>query len=224
MHQPAIVIGNTDVLVSKALNRGYGTGRALSPIDFALVTNGAQWIIDEALLCPQATATLRRLAGWAGTGGTAQPFGLTLLSSLTETGAAGIAPRERAGELASRLGARRTIRRAPAEPGDYLAVARLAAERHRPGTLTLVVLNTVAAAQQARRQLHGDGVTCTLLHPRLRGIERAARVARVAGLAASARGRDRRHGAGRGGPGPVRGGPGDRGGAVAGAGAAGGTL
>ena len=56
------------MVVSKALNRGYGTGRALSPIDFGLVTNGAQWIIDEARLCPQATATLRRLAEW-GEGG-----------------------------------------------------------------------------------------------------------------------------------------------------------
>ena len=180
MHRPAIVIGNTDAVVSKALNRGYGIGPALSPIDFGLVTNGAQWIIDEARLCPQATATLRRLAEWAEGGLVAEPFGLTLLSSLTETGAVGIGAGERAGELASRIGARRTIRRVPAEPGDYRAVARLTAERHRPGTMTLVVLNTVAAAQEVYRQLRGEGVTCTLLHPRLRGIERAARLADIA--------------------------------------------
>ena len=180
MHRPAIVIGNSDVLVSKALNRGFGTGRALSPIDFCLVTNGAQWIVEEARLCPQATATLRRLAGWAGEGETAEPFGITLLSSLTETEPIGIAPGERAGELACRLGARRTIRRAPAEPGDYRTVARLAAARHRPGTITLVVLNTVPAAQTVHRLLRGEGVTRTLLHPRLRGIERAARLADIA--------------------------------------------
>ena len=64
MHRPAIVIGDADLLVSKALNRGYGTGRSdLSPSTSRLVTNGAQWIIDEARLCPQATATLRQLAG-----------------------------------------------------------------------------------------------------------------------------------------------------------------
>ena len=148
MHRPAIVIGNSDVLVSKALNRGFGAGRALSPIDFALVVNGAQWIFDEASLCSQAAATLGRLAGWAGERGTAEPFGITLLSALTVAEPGGIAARERAGELAARIGARRTIRRAPAEPGDYLAVARLAAERHRPGTMTLVVLNTVTAAQE----------------------------------------------------------------------------
>jgi CRISPR-associated endonuclease/helicase Cas3 len=46
--------------------------------------------------------------------------------------------------------------------------------------MTLVVLNTVAAAQAVHRQLRGEGVTCTLLHPRLRGIERAARLADIA--------------------------------------------
>ena len=41
MHKPAIVVGTVDSLVSKALIRGYGIGRAIFPIDFALVTNGA---------------------------------------------------------------------------------------------------------------------------------------------------------------------------------------
>jgi len=39
MHKPAIVVGTVDSLVSKALNRGYGIGRAAFPVDFALVTN-----------------------------------------------------------------------------------------------------------------------------------------------------------------------------------------
>ena len=69
------------MLVSKALNRVYGTGRALSPIDFALVTNGAQWIIDEARALPAGHRDPAP-ARWNGrrTGGTAEPFGLTLLT------------------------------------------------------------------------------------------------------------------------------------------------
>ena len=43
MHQSAIVVGTVDSLVSKALNRGYGIGRAIYPIDFALATNGDGW-------------------------------------------------------------------------------------------------------------------------------------------------------------------------------------
>ena len=67
MHQPAIVVGTVDSLVSKALNRGYGIGRASYPIDFALVTNGAHWVIDEIQLCPESTTTLRQLAAFART-------------------------------------------------------------------------------------------------------------------------------------------------------------
>src|SRR5713226_998333 len=44
MHRPAVVVGTADALVSKALNRGYGIGGVIYPIDFALVTNGAHWV------------------------------------------------------------------------------------------------------------------------------------------------------------------------------------
>jgi len=81
LHKPAIVIGTSDVLVSAALVRSFAVGRAIAPIDFALVTNGAQWLIDEPQLSPQATTTMRRLAGFAARLGTAEPFGLTLLSA-----------------------------------------------------------------------------------------------------------------------------------------------
>jgi CRISPR-associated endonuclease/helicase Cas3 len=81
-HQPAIVVGPADLLVSKALNRAYGTGRAGYPIDFALAGNGAHWIVDEQALCPQAAATLRQLAGLAAAAGTAEPFGLTCCTAV----------------------------------------------------------------------------------------------------------------------------------------------
>ena len=37
MHQPAIVIGTADILVSKLLLRGYDTGVVMHPIDFGLL-------------------------------------------------------------------------------------------------------------------------------------------------------------------------------------------
>ena len=81
MHKPAILVGTADSLVSKSLNRGYGIGRVIYPIDFALVTNGAHWIIDETELCPEATTTLRQIAGFARKFATAEPFGLTCMSA-----------------------------------------------------------------------------------------------------------------------------------------------
>ncbi|MGD0702058.1 MAG: DEAD/DEAH box helicase [Trebonia sp.] len=189
MHKPAIVVGAVDSLVSKALNRAWGMGRASFPIDFGLVTNGAHWVIDEIQLCPGSTTTLRQLAGIAAQLGTAEPFGLTCMSAtaadgLLETPAnpavgetTGLRPEERAGELASRLAAARTVRRLRADPGDQQALAAAVRALHRPGTLTLVVLNTVPAARAVYRRLCGGPAEVTLLHSRFRGIERAGRMA-----------------------------------------------
>ena len=83
-------------------------------------------------------------------------------------------PEERTGELAARLDATRTVRRLAAEPGDYKAIAAAARDRHRPGTLTLVVLNTVDGRPGGVQGSCGAGRReCTLLHSRFRGVERS---------------------------------------------------
>ncbi|HEX6449971.1 MAG TPA: CRISPR-associated helicase Cas3', partial [Trebonia sp.] len=193
MHKPAVVVGTVDGLVSKALNRGYGIGRAIFPIDFALVTNGAHWVIDEAQLCRESATTLRQLAAFVKSYGTAEPFGLTCMSAtvpgglpepvgdLTDAKTIEILDSERIGALATRLAAARGIRRLEADPGNYQAIAAAARERHRSGHLTLVVLNTVDAAQSVYNHLRGEATPCTLLHSRFRGIERAPRMADVTG-------------------------------------------
>ena len=161
MHLPAVIVGTADMLVSKALNRGYGLSRAMFPIDFALTANGAHWVIDETRLCPQSTTTLRQLADFAEKRGTAEPFGLTLLSAMPQPGLA--------------------FRRLAAEPGDYRAIAASALDRHTRGTRTLVVLNTADAAQRVYRQLRGGPVDVTLLHSRYRGIERVEQLSAITG-------------------------------------------
>jgi CRISPR-associated endonuclease/helicase Cas3 len=193
MHKPAIVIGTVDSLVSKALNRGYGIGRNTYSVDFALVTNGAHWVIDEIQLCPESTVTLRQLAVFARRFPTAEPFGLTCMSatvpaSLLETvdnpvlspeDILTIDPGERVGELAVRLDAARMVRRLDAEPGAYADIADQAKGLHRSGTLTLVVLNTVDAARKVYQRLAGGPVPCTLIHSRFRGHERGALAGQV---------------------------------------------
>jgi len=84
MHQPAIILGTTEYLVSKALNRALGLGSALWPIDFALVTNGAHWVIHESRLCEQAATTLRQVHGATWRYPVAEPFGLTELTQPDE--------------------------------------------------------------------------------------------------------------------------------------------
>ncbi|HXC82459.1 MAG TPA: DEAD/DEAH box helicase, partial [Trebonia sp.] len=145
MHRPAIVVGTVDTLVSKALNRGFGIAPAMYPIDFALVTNGAQWVVVEPALCQATTATLRQVAGWAARWGTAEPFGLTFLSSVPAASVpAALSVPAAAGASATRAA------------GDYAALAQAVRERHQAGTMTLAVLNTVPGAQEVYRRLRCD--------------------------------------------------------------------
>ncbi|MDX6339883.1 MAG: CRISPR-associated endonuclease/helicase Cas3, partial [Trebonia sp.] len=205
MHQPAIVVGDADLLVSKVLIRGYGMGPAIYPMDLGLVGNGAQWIIDEIQLCPQATTTLRQVAGLTKVLGTAEPFGLTCMTAtagsdgllaVVDNPSFGqtveVAAVERAGDLAARTGAVRTIRRAPVDPGDYQSLAGFVRASHRAGTLTLVVLHGVLAAQEVYRLLRAGPVPCALLHSQFRGVERAARLAAVMARFSDARFSDAR--------------------------------
>jgi CRISPR-associated endonuclease/helicase Cas3 len=59
--RPAIVIGTHDMLLSRALNRGYGSGRARWPVEFGLLNQDALWIMDEVQLMDVGLATSAQL-------------------------------------------------------------------------------------------------------------------------------------------------------------------
>ncbi len=48
--KPAILIGTQDMLLSRALNRGYGMSRYRWPIHFGLLNNDCLWVMDETQL------------------------------------------------------------------------------------------------------------------------------------------------------------------------------
>jgi CRISPR-associated endonuclease/helicase Cas3 len=48
--KPAILIGTQDMLLSRALNRGYGMSRYRWPMHFGLLNNDALWVMDETQL------------------------------------------------------------------------------------------------------------------------------------------------------------------------------
>ena len=47
---PAVIIGTQDMLLSRALMRGYASSRAIWPMEFALLHSDAQWVFDEVQL------------------------------------------------------------------------------------------------------------------------------------------------------------------------------
>lgn len=59
--KPAILVGTQDMLLSRALNRGYGMARARWPMHFALLNNDTLWVMDEAQLMDVGLVTSGQL-------------------------------------------------------------------------------------------------------------------------------------------------------------------
>ncbi len=61
----AILIGTQDMLLSRALNRGYGMSRYRWPMHFGLLNNDCLWVFDEVQLMGCGLATTAQLNGFA---------------------------------------------------------------------------------------------------------------------------------------------------------------
>jgi CRISPR-associated endonuclease/helicase Cas3 len=59
--RPAILIGTQDMLLSRALNRGYGMSRYRWPIHFGLLNNDCLWVLDEVQLMGPGLSTACQL-------------------------------------------------------------------------------------------------------------------------------------------------------------------
>jgi CRISPR-associated endonuclease/helicase Cas3 len=190
--QDAVFVGTLDMLLSRALNRGYGENRFAWPIDFGLFNTGAQWVFDEVQLMGPALPTSRQLESFRRQMGTAllcrsmwmsatvdeatlRTVDLPQIEDVVELGSA-----DRRGTLARRLGATKTVRRLEvgSEPKEYertVAAGLIAA--HQPGSLTIAVLNTVARAREVFAELRKSGALHTiLLHSRFRPEDRLKRL------------------------------------------------
>ena len=59
--RPAVIVGTQDILLSRALMRGYTSSRAIWPMEFALLHDDAQWVFDEVQLMGAGRATSAQL-------------------------------------------------------------------------------------------------------------------------------------------------------------------
>lgn len=60
----AILIGTQDMLMSRALNRGYAAGRARWPQEFGLLNSDCLWVFDEIQIMDTSLATSLQLDAW----------------------------------------------------------------------------------------------------------------------------------------------------------------
>jgi len=198
--QDAIFVGTLDMLISRALNRGYAASRFSWPIDFGLFNSGCQWVFDEVQLMGPALPTSRQLEGLRRALGTAVACHSMWMSAtvderrlstidLPEVGATvELGSADWTGPLARRLNAPKIVRRLTLDSGAAGYGRSLAAalrQHHRPGTLTIAIVNTVERAQDVWRELTkrpgADAVEVVLLHSRFRAPDRAARAGAALG-------------------------------------------
>lgn len=194
--RPWVLVGTQDMLLSRALNRGYGMSCFDWSVHFGLLNQDCRWIVDEVQLMGPGlwtTAQLdwmrrKRFPGL-------KPCRTTWMSATM--GGQFLQTRDRKAdmcdtvdpfdlnlksdsneELERRRVAPRPVAEFQLEKGKKAKplieqIAASATACHAPGTLTLVVCNAVKTAQDVFRNLDANGPPRILLTSRFRVADRA---------------------------------------------------
>lgn len=190
----AIIIGTQDMLLSRALNRGYGMSRYRWPVHFGLLNNDCMWVMDEVQLMGRGFTTSVQLQAFRDLLGTMGPSDIkTIWMSATlerewlntvdytqQTGnSTAFALKQEDLDfpgINSRMSAVKTLRRTSAGAGDSKALAEEILQKHKPDTRTLIVQNTVRRAvdlHSALKMVSKDvSVNLILIHSRFRPLDR----------------------------------------------------
>lgn len=213
--RPAILVGTQDMLLSRGLNRGYGSGRARWPWEFGLLHQDALWVMDEVQLMDVGLATSAQLqafrdrdvekqlrpchtwwmsatlqSGWLHSVDTAESH-QTWVKNPCE-----VAVADRASGLwnIAKNSATETL-----APNDAKRFAQWILGRHKKltddgfGRITLVVCNTVDRACETFDALASAGYAgdLELMHSRFRSAERDGWRERFVSKSSCVRGADR---------------------------------
>jgi len=195
----AVIVGTIDMLLSRALNRGYAESRFAWPVAFGLLNSDCRWIFDEVQLMGPARATSAQLHGLRERLGVIGGCETVWMSATIDheslrtvdhphTGdVVRLSAADRAGPLRRRLDADKHVERldlsATAPTRIATAIAEAVHQRHRTATRSIVVVNRVELAQQIfgalvkRMQRAAEPPLVVLLHSRFRPPDRAARMA-----------------------------------------------
>jgi CRISPR-associated endonuclease/helicase Cas3 len=192
-----VLIGTQDMLLSRALNRGYGAGRARWPMEYGLLNVDCLWVMDEIQLMGVGLATSAQLQGPAchdKEGGklprprstwwmsaTLQRDWLRRAPSLHDVDSLPLIRLERSEQTGHLWTVEKTIRRHSLPmASDRMAEAwaDIVAQIHSTTNrgVTLVVVNKVVSAVALHTALGRRlaGADLRLVHSRFRGEERKA--------------------------------------------------
>ncbi len=199
--QDQIIIGTQDMLLSRALMRGYGMSRYQWTMDYALLHNDALWVFDEVQLMGAGLATSAQLEAFRRTLPLASNSRSLWVSAtlnrewlntvdlrphLADLSELSLSDTDRKNtQVQMRLCASKTLQKSEVKPdstnkGDLASYASQLAvqvhQTHKSGGPTLVVLNTVDRAQQLANAINKLKPAYPLLvvHSRFRAAERSS--------------------------------------------------
>jgi CRISPR-associated endonuclease/helicase Cas3 len=194
--RPAIIIGTQDMLISRALNRGYASPRARWPMEFGLLNQDALWVMDEVQLMDVGLATSAQLQAFREQDGkrslrpchtwwmsaTLQPEWLKSVDTVPHhfdwtQQPCTVVLAKRKGDL---WDIHKPVTTKAIDPEDDKAFARQILAEHdailpgQYGRITLVVCNTVHRACRTYNSLRYEGrfEGLELVHSRFRPFER----------------------------------------------------
>lgn len=186
----AILIGTQDMLLSRAMNRGYASSRFRWPMQFGLLNTDCLWVMDEVQLMGDGLATTAQMQAFRRKLGTLKPTQSVWMSatmhpdwlatvdfclSADAPGILEISDEDKEHPIAKpRLSAVKQLEKSDRFSKDGKNEAELAVKEHAPGTRTLIVVNTVRRAQNIYEKLQKlkPSAKLVLLHSRFRQPDR----------------------------------------------------
>lgn len=167
--QDMIIVGTQDMLLSRALNRGYGMSAYAWTQEFGLVNNDCMWIMDEIQLMHNGLATSVQMDAFRQAGKTCGPYKTVWMSATANTSWLKTVDRrsepsvlkwdekkDGTGELGKRIKAPKQLHIMGFEKTGSSYTKKEAKEimaKHKDGTTTLVITNTVSRAQSLYREM-----------------------------------------------------------------------
>jgi CRISPR-associated endonuclease/helicase Cas3 len=194
--QHAILVGTQDILISRALNRGYARRPFRWPIDFALLNNDCLWVLDEIQAMSDGLATSAQLAAFRDGFGVFGKVPCVWMSATADVNwlktvdFQHLVPQLRTVGLnaddfdnavvRNRVNANKGLAAAPVECQTPEGCAEFLLTQHREGERSLVIANTVARAREIAGALRKRTTAeVLLLHSRFRQVERQSQVAKL---------------------------------------------
>lgn len=203
----AILIGTQDMLLSRALNRGYGMSRYRWPMHFGLLSNDCLWVMDETQLMGVGLTTTAQLQGlrtklstygvthslWMSATLDASPLNTVDHPEPDESYVRqGLEDDDRKNKhVKQRLSATKRLSKSllvlnsESEKKYSKDLAGAIQKAHQPSSLTLVVVNRVARAQNVFKELQSQSrkvdapADLALIHARFRPCDRRQNEAKL---------------------------------------------